>query len=282
MKKFTNQDVIHYYDQTEVHYRMFWKMKKSMGLHYGVWDKDVKNAAEAILNTNQQLMQMGGINGNDKMLDAGCGVGGSSVYVAKHTGADVTGITLSAKQVATATAFAKQSGLENKARFLERDYTKTGFDTASFSVVWAIESVQTANDKGLFFKEMARILKPGGRIVMADIFKPYAYDITTEKNMQITLNGWAMSDMLLVKEMEEIAAKEGFRLAKDRDVTKEVKKSVNIIYVSGLLGKIGTGLYNLYRKATYFSRIHYKTGIHQYKAYRKGLWQYHLLVWEKI
>ena len=282
MKKFTNQDVIHYYDQTEVHYRMFWKMKKSMGLHYGVWDEGIKNAAEAILNTNRQLMKMGSINGNDKMLDAGCGVGGSSVYVAKQTGADVTGITLSARQVATATAFAQRSGLENQVRFLERDYTKTGFDAGSFSVVWAIESVQTANDQSLFFKEMNRLLKPGGRIVMADIFKPHAYDITTEPDMQITLNGWAMSDMLLVKEMEAIAAKEGFRLAKDRDVTKEVKKSVIIIYYSGLLGKIGTTLYNLYRKATYFSRIHYKTGIHQYRAYKKGLWQYHLLVWEKV
>lgn len=282
MKKFTNEDVVNYYDQTEVHYRMFWKMKRSMGLHYGVWNEGVKNAAEAILNTNHQLMLMGEINGTDKMLDAGCGVGGSSVYVAKNTGADVTGITLSAKQVATATAFAQRSGLEKSVRFLQRDYTNTGFEPQSFSVVWAIESVQTANDKGLFFKEMARILKPGGRIVMADIFKPYAYDITKEKDMQITLNGWAMADMLLVKEMETIAAAHGFRLKLDRDVTKEVKKSVNIIYVSGLLGKIGTGLYNLYRKATYFSRIHYKTGIHQYWAYKKKLWQYHLLVWEKI
>jgi tocopherol O-methyltransferase len=281
MKKFTNQDVIHYYDHTEVHYRMFWKMKQSMGLHYGVWDAGVKNTPEAILNTNRQLILMGGITDKDTVLDAGCGVGGSSVYVAKHSGADVTGITLSARQVTTATAFATSSGLQQRVRFLERDYTNTGFGDHSFTVAWAIESVQTANDKSLFFKEMYRLLKPGGRIVMADMFKPYAYDISTEKDMQITLNGWAISDMLTVQEMEKIAGEQGFRLAKDRDVTREVKRSVNIIYLSGLLGKVGTRLYNLYRKATWFSRIHYKTGIHQYKAYKKKLWQYHLLVWEK-
>ncbi len=55
MKHFSPEDVVNYYDQTEVHYRRFWKLDKVMGLHYGVWTKDTKNIEQAILNTNHML-----------------------------------------------------------------------------------------------------------------------------------------------------------------------------------------------------------------------------------
>ena len=278
MKTFTNQDVIHYYDQTEVHYRRFWKLEQSMGLHYGVWDTDTQNVRDAVLNTNRQVLELGRVSAPDQVLDAGCGVGGSAIYLARNLGCTVTGITLSAKQVATATAFAQRAGVAAQTRFLERDYTATGFAAASFDVVWAIESMQTAPDKALFFREAARLLKPGGRLLIADIFKPFPYAIAQKKSMQWMLHGWAMSDILQLTELQELAEKEGLHLRTDRDVTREIEKSVTAIYYASLLGMVGTALYNLFRKASFFSRIHYKTGIGQHQAYRKKLWEYHLLV----
>ncbi len=280
-KTFTNEDVIHYYDQTAVHYRMWWKMDESMGLHYGVWEPDTKTLADAILNTNRGLIALGEIKPEHKVLDAGCGVGGSSIFLAKTIGCDVTGITLSPKQVDTATAFAKRDGVANNVRFEARDYTKTGFPDNSFDFVWAIESMQTATDKSLFFKEAARVLKPGGRIVIADCFKTKPYDIITEPQMLTMLNGWAMSDLLTLAEIEKTAGDGGFILAKNRDVSKEIKKSVKAILRVSILGMFGTKIYNLYRKASYFSRIHYKTGLAQHNTYNRGLWGYNLLMLEK-
>ena len=282
MKKFTSTDIENYYDQTEVHYRMFWKLEKVMGLHYGIWNEDTKNITEAILNTNVMLQEMGNINSSDKVLDAGCGIGGSSIFLAKTTGCTTTGISLSKKQVDTATNLANKNGVGDNCEFYRKDYTQTGFDSESFDVAWAIESLGSAPDKSLFFKEMNRILKTGGRVLIADTFKPYRYAINTEKDVQVMLNGWAISDILSIQELEEVAKDNGFRLSKINDVTRQIKKSVDLMYQEAILGKIGTRIYNFFRKASYFSRIHYTAGLAQKRTYRNGKWGYYLFLFEKI
>lgn len=261
---------------------MFWKLEKVMGLHYGIWTENTKNITEAILNTNIMLKEMGKINNSDSVLDAGCGIGGSSIFLAKTTGCTTTGISLSKKQVDTATTLADKNGVAEKCKFYQKDYTQTGFDSGSFDVTWAIESLGSAPDKSLFFKEMSRLLKPGGRILIADTFKPYRYDINTEKDVQVMLNGWAISDILSIQELEEVAKENGFRLSKINDVTRQIKKSVDLMYQVAILGKIGTRIYNFFRKASYFSRIHYTAGLAQKRTYKKGKWGYYLFLFEKV
>ena len=282
MKTFTNQDVENYYDHTEPHYRMWWKLDASMGLHYGVWDKEIKSLKEAVINTNRELMLLGEIPKGAFVLDAGCGVGGSSIFLAKERRCQAKGITLSARQVATASKYAERHGVQDLVQFEQQDYTNTSFAANTFDYAWAIESMQTAQDKSLFFQEIARVLKPGGRLLIADCFKSHAYDIKQEPDMLTMLNGWAISDILTLEELEEIAGQYGLRLSGRRNVTKEVKPSVNRIYWAALAGMIGTKAYNLVYNATYFSKIHYKTGLAQFKTYRKGLWDYELLALQKV
>ncbi len=280
MKLFTNKDIENYYDQTEVHYRMHWKLDEGMGLHYGIWDENTKNLAEAVLNSNYLLMNMGGIQSSDTVLDAGCGIGGSSVYLASHLGCQVRGITLSEKQVKTATALALKKGVGDKVSFSQQDYTKTNFPDNTFDFAWCIESMQTATDKDAFFKEMKRIIKPGGKILFADIFKPQPYNIVGEKDMLTMLNGWAMSDILSISELHETTVRNAFEVSKIRDVSKEVLKSVNRMYLASLVGAIGTKAYNMIYNASHFSKIHYKTGLAQKKAYHKHQWGYYLIMCE--
>lgn len=282
MKTFTNQDVENYYDHTEPHYRMWWKLDASMGLHYGVWDKEVKSLKDAVINTNRELMLLGKIPRGAQVLDAGCGVGGSSIFLAKERNCEAKGITLSARQVATATQYAERHAVQNLVQFEQKDYTKTAYIENTFDFAWAIESMQTAQHKTLFFKEMARVLKPGGRLLIADCFKSHVYDINQEPEMLTMLNGWAISDILTLEELKEMAGTYGLELTGRRNVTKEIKPSVNRIYWAALAGMIGTKAYNLMYNATYFSKIHYKTGLAQYKTYWKGLWDYELLALQKV
>lgn len=277
MKTFTTQDITNYYDHTEIHYRQWWKMEKSMGLHYGVWDETTKTLSDAILNTNRRLAILGGISEKDKILDAGCGVGGSAIFLGKNYGCDVTGITLSERQVKTASNFAKNNGVKNHVRFKKMDYTKTEFPENNFDVIWAIESMQTATDKSLFFREMGRILKPGGRLLFADVFKVGNWKIENTPVMQTMLNGWAMSDILNISELKKLGETYNFSLAADHDVTDEIKKSILKYRWFAVAGMIGTKWYNLFHNGTHFGRVHYKTGFAQYRGWKEGLWGYRLV-----
>lgn len=281
MKQFTPADIENYYDHTEVHYRMWWNLEDAAGLHYGIWEADTRNNTEAILNTNERLMRLGQIEGTDHVLDAGCGIGGSSIFLAERLGCCVKGITLSARQVATASRLATEKQLDHLLNFSRQNYLHTNFPDETFDVIWAIESFGSAPEKAAFFREMHRILKPGGRILFADTFKPFSYDITSDQDMQIMLNGWAISDILSLEELESMSQAEGFTQFIVEDVSKEIEPSVKRIYWAALFGMIGTKAYNLFKKATYFSRIHYKTGLAQKKTYRNGKWGYYLVSCEK-
>ena len=186
----------------------------------------------------------------------------------------------SKKQSETAKALAQKNKLDHLLKFSQTNYLKTGFDDNTFDIVWALESFSSCPDDNLFFKEMSRILKPGGKVLISDIFKTHSYDISKNKPMKAMLNGWAISDALTIDELSEIAAKYNFKIDTINDCTKGIKKSVNLLYYASILGFFGTKIYNFFKKASYFSRIHYTTGFGQKKAYDNGDWGYYMIVCE--
>lgn len=282
MKTFTNKDVENYYDETEVHYRQFWKLDKNMGLHYGIWDDTTKNLSQAVINANKKLQQLGDIKKEHYVLDAGCGVGGSSIYLAKNIGCKATGITLSKKQTLTGAQYAEREGVSHLVDFQQQDYTNTDFADNTFDIAWAIESMTTATSKPAFFKEMYRVLKPGGKLVVADFFKTRPFDIEADKDMLVMFNGWAIADIQTVNEFEIDGEAEGFNHIASNDYTKEVRKSVNALYYAYLAGAWYSKLYNFFNKDTgAFARDHYKTALAQYKSYKKGLWCYAHVAFQK-
>ena len=133
--------IIDYYDSCEIDYRKLWPLDRCMALHYGYWDETTKGVSDALLRENQILAERAGITADDRVLDAGCGVGGSAIWLARERGCEVVGITLSQKQVDSAGANARKHGVADMARFERRDFTATGHPDASFDVVWAVEAV---------------------------------------------------------------------------------------------------------------------------------------------
>jgi len=106
-----------------------------------------------------------------KILDVGCGIGGTSRYLARKLGQDteVTGITLSPSQVRRATELAKEQETPN-AKFQVMDALEMQFPDNTFDYVWACESGEHMPDKKKYVEEMTRVLKPGGRIVIVTSF----------------------------------------------------------------------------------------------------------------
>jgi len=148
-------------------------------IHLGYYNKEEmekgykkKDFIQAKFDFVDEMMKLGGINSeedsNAKVLDVGCGVGGTSRYLAKSLGTDasVTGITLSPNQVKRATELAVEQGVGN-AKFTVMNALEMDFPDNSFDVVWACESGEHMPDKEAYINEMMRVLKPGGKFVMA-------------------------------------------------------------------------------------------------------------------
>ncbi len=271
---FEQKDIAAYYDQTEVHYQRFWDLDRSKALHYGIWNHRTKSFKESLLNSNRELARIAKIKPSDNVLDAGCGVGGSAIFLANEYGCEVKGISLSSKQIKKAIQNLRTSGLKHLLSFEKKDYCNTGYVENSFDVIWALESVGSAKDKTTFLKEANRILKNKGRIIVADYFKTSNYSIDTEPAMKSWLNGWAISDIESDESFKAKLEMHGFSKIEIFDFTKEITKSSRRMYLASILGFFGTKAYNLFYDASPFSKIHYKSGIAQYQALRKGLWEY--------
>lgn len=102
---------------------------------------------------------------NTTVLDVGCGIGGSSRILARNYGFAVTGITISPQQVKRAQELTPE-GLN--AQFQIDDAIALSFPDASFDVVWSIEAGPHMPNKATFARELMRVLKPGGVLVVAD------------------------------------------------------------------------------------------------------------------
>ncbi|AFZ03303.1 methyltransferase domain-containing protein [Calothrix sp. PCC 6303] len=113
------------------------------------------------------------------VLDVGCGIGGSSRILARDYGFAVTGITISPQQVKRAQELTPQGV---SAQFQVDDAMALSFPDGSFDVVWSIEAGPHMPDKAVFAKELMRVLKPDGLLVVADW--------NQRDDRQIPLNFW--------------------------------------------------------------------------------------------
>lgn len=278
MDKFSNADIARYYDVSKTHYNKMWDLQRSKSLHYGIWDKTTRNFHEALLNTNKVLAAMAGITNSSLILDAGCGVGGSSLWLAKNIGCSATGISLSAQQVASAQTAAQHAGISHLAKFETNDFCNTGYPPQSFDVIWAVESVCHAHDKADFITEAYRLLKPGGRLVMADFFKADHLTGADAALIKRWANGWAIDDFSTYSNFSNQLGIAGFTLEKQEDATSKIIKSAKRLYYAYFPGIIGGFFYGLLHKnPTQFGKRNIDTALLQYKALKRQLWTYRLL-----
>ena len=272
---FTSNDIARYYDLSEVHYRLFWNLQQSRSLHYGYWDASTKNFHEALLNINKVLADMASIKEGDTVLDAGCGVGGSSLWLAGERNCCVTGISLNERQVRKATAYAKESGLSNQVKFEQKNYLHTGYPAETFDVVWAIESVCHANNKKEFLQEAFRVLKKGGRLVVADFFKANDLNKADGDAIKAWANGWAINDFDTRENFYRQSLEAGFSDVEIQDASEAIMPSAKRLYRSYFIGKPAAVIYRLFnKKVSSLASNNVETAYKQYKTLKRGLWKY--------
>jgi ubiquinone/menaquinone biosynthesis C-methylase UbiE len=152
--------------------------KFSEDLHFGFWTDpasaspsrslpEFKRAMEAL---NDRVIRLAQVQSGSRVIDIGCGFGGA-VHRMNQTlqNATVVGLNIDARQIEVARAFCGSGIRGNQISFTVADAQNTGLPAQHFDSAVAIESILHMPNRGKFFREMFRILKPGGRLVTTEI-----------------------------------------------------------------------------------------------------------------
>ncbi len=182
--------IVEHYDVVSPYYSELW----GDHIHHGYWKRGDETKEEAQNQLIEHLAQLAGMRRGMRILDIGCGFGGTSLYLAKTYGAKMTGITISPVQVEMAKEAAAKEKLD--AQFLLMDAEEMRF-AEPFEMLWSVESISHYHDPGKFFASAAKLLEPGGCFALTDWFQkeevsPAArkkYIAPIEKGMIVELRG---------------------------------------------------------------------------------------------
>jgi cyclopropane fatty-acyl-phospholipid synthase-like methyltransferase len=207
----------YYVETTERSYLANWS-GESLGFHFGLADATTASLSDSIVAMNAFVADEARVVAGDRVLDAGCGVGGSSIWLARERQADVTGITLAPGQVELARRFASERGAT--ARFEVMDMVATRFAPASFDVVWNIESLCHLADPRAYLAHAKTLLASGGRFACADLFLG-----TGGEQARAMCEGWVLPSLRSAQEIATTLSDLGFVDVRVIDLTPRVLMS---------------------------------------------------------
>src|SRR5215218_11502731 len=134
----------------------------------------VKRSAEASVvpeASSRYLGELAGVAPGDHVLDAGCGVGGPALAIARAVpGVVVDGVTVSEVQATMARKLVAEAGLADRVRIHVADFHHLPFADASFDVAVYFEVTGYSPDRSALYRESARVLAPGGTVYVKDTF----------------------------------------------------------------------------------------------------------------
>lgn len=266
-----------YYLATTEDYLKYYATDWHQHMHYG-FDRDLPRGGNPTENLVRYLAECAGLKAGETLLDAGCGVGGSSIWLASRLGLRCVGLNLMPFQATLARNYAGAA----EARFVAGDFMRPPFRDASFDAVWAVESFDHAPDKAEWMRVMAAKLRPGGRIAIADGFRAEGNFVPVQAQAYADfLRGWAVPHLCTTAELLRYGRDAGLELMHEEDITADVMPHAFAIYRFAFLFVPARWLLRKLRLTSEEKLLNATATWHQYRTLKQGLWSYRVAVFRK-
>jgi len=175
-----------YYDLATDFYEWGW------GTSFHFAPRRIGETVDASIARHEHFLALRlGLKPGMRVLDVGCGVGGPMMEIARFSGATIVGINNNGYQVTRGEKHVKAAGLTKLCSFVKGDFMQLPFEDSSFDSVYAIEAICHAPDKIGIYKELLRVLKPGGKFAcyewcLTDKYDPNnAEDRMMKENVEV-------------------------------------------------------------------------------------------------
>ena len=163
-----------------------------------------------------ELARAANVDSTKRVLDVGSGVGGTSRCLAREFGCHVTGIDLTDEYCRAAAMLSAQIGLAELVDYRQGDATSLPFPDHSFDIVWTEHVAMNIPDKPGLYREMHRVLKPGGTLAIYDILAgpsgPVLFPVPWARTAE-------SSFLATPDELRKLLEESGFRVATWSDTT---------------------------------------------------------------
>ena len=206
------------YDRTSPHYQSLW----GAHIHHGYWISGEETKETAQNQLIEHVARAAGLGLGCKILDVGCGFGGSSIYLAKKYGAEATGITISPIQVEMARKAAAAEGVS--AKFILMDAEEMKFEQ-TFDVVWSVESISHYPQKGKFFASAAQCLESGGTLALTDWFKKERLTEREHEKFIHPIEKGMLVELDTMQDYAELLRANSFQVTHNETLNKNCSKS---------------------------------------------------------
>ncbi|MBE9207828.1 methyltransferase domain-containing protein [Nostoc sp. LEGE 06077] len=231
------QQIQQFYDASSSLWEEVWGEHMHHG-YYGADGTQKKDRRQAQIDLIEEILHWAGVETATNILDVGCGIGGSSLYLAEKFHARATGITLSPVQAARATERAQEMLLNLRSQFLVADAQAMPFADNTFDLVWSLESGEHMPNKVQFLQECYRVLKPGGTLIMVTwCHRPTDETPLTadeQKHLQDIYRVYCLPYVISLPEYEAIAHQLPLKNIRTADWSTAVAPFWNIVIDSAL------------------------------------------------